>query len=58
MQQAITCANVDPDLCRYMASLGHNELTWQWSTYYISNSILQQFEKFAGQGSDFVLYRT
>ena len=24
-QQAITWANVDPDLCRYMASLGHNK---------------------------------
>ena len=26
MQQAITWANVDPDLCRQMASLGLNEL--------------------------------
>ena len=25
-QQAIIWANVDPDLCRHMASLGHNEL--------------------------------
>ena len=25
-QQAITCANVDPDLYRHIASLGHNEL--------------------------------
>ena len=25
-QQAITWANVDPDLCRHMASVGHNEL--------------------------------
>ena len=25
-QQAITWANVDPGLCRYMASLGYNEL--------------------------------
>ena len=25
-QQAITWANVDQDLCRHMASLGHNEL--------------------------------
>ena len=25
-QQAITLANVDPDLCRHMASLSHNEL--------------------------------
>ena len=25
-QQAITWANFDPDLCRQMASLGHNEL--------------------------------
>ena len=26
-QQTITWANVRPDLCRHMASLGHNELT-------------------------------
>ena len=26
-QQAITLANVDPDLCRHMASLGYNELS-------------------------------
>ena len=26
-QQAITWTNIDPDLCRHMASLGHNELT-------------------------------
>ena len=26
-QKAIAWANVDPDLCPYMASLGHNELT-------------------------------
>ena len=26
-QQAITWANVDPDPCRLMESLGHNELT-------------------------------
>ena len=25
-QQAITWANFDPDLCRHMASLGHNGL--------------------------------
>ena len=25
-QQAITQANVDPELCRHMASLGHNGL--------------------------------
>ena len=29
MQQAITWANVDLDLCRHRASLGHNELTMQ-----------------------------
>ena len=28
-QQPITWANVDPDLCRYMVSLGHNELMSQ-----------------------------
>ena len=27
-QQAITWANVDPDLCRQMASLGLNELKY------------------------------
>ena len=27
-QQAITWANVDPDLCRHVVSLGHNELNW------------------------------
>ena len=26
-QQAITWANADPDLCHYMVSLGHNELS-------------------------------
>ena len=26
MQQAITWADVDPDLCHHMASLGNNEL--------------------------------
>ena len=27
-QPTITWAYVDPDLCRHMASLGHNELTY------------------------------
>ena len=27
-QQAITWANVDPDLCCHMMALGHNELTY------------------------------
>ena len=27
MQQAFTCANVDPDLYHHMASLDHSELT-------------------------------
>ena len=27
-QQAITWENIGPDLCRYMASLGHNKLPW------------------------------
>ena len=26
-QQAIAWANVDPDICRYMAPLGHSELS-------------------------------
>ena len=29
MQQAITWANVDPDLCRHIVSLGHNELIYK-----------------------------
>ena len=29
--QAITWASVDPGLCCYMASLGHNELKLNWS---------------------------
>ena len=33
MQQAITWANVDPDLCRHMASLGHNELSTEMILY-------------------------
>ena len=35
-QQAITWANVEPDLCRHMASLGHNELnkSFQWGSKY------------------------
>ena len=31
-QQAITWANVDPDLCRHVASLGQDELTEIWVT--------------------------
>ena len=29
-QQAITWANVDPDLCHHMASQGHSELMHNW----------------------------
>ena len=28
MYQAITWANVDPDLCHHMVSLNHNKLIW------------------------------
>ena len=28
VQQAITWANVDPDLCCHVTSLGHSELKW------------------------------
>ena len=36
-QQAITSANVDPDLCRQMASLGLNELkTYGGNVIYLS----------------------
>ena len=45
-QQTTTWANADPDLCRHMASLGHNELIrkicdyvhgiWQYQTLLIS----------------------
>ena len=31
-QQAITWTNVDPNLCRHMASLGHNEFNSVWLT--------------------------
>ena len=31
-QQAITWANVDSDLCRHMASLGHNVLKYMWKS--------------------------
>ena len=35
-QQAITWANVDPDLCHQMAALGHNELTLNvWGSSYL-----------------------
>ena len=34
-QQAITWANVDPDLCRQMASLGHNELTMSCERFWL-----------------------
>ena len=39
-QHAITWANVDPDLCRHLASLGHNELDVMWRQ--ISGSTLAQ----------------
>ena len=32
-QQAITWANVDPDLCRHMASLGPSELNKIWMKF-------------------------
>ena len=32
-QQAITWVNVDPDLCRHMVSLGHNELIFSQNTF-------------------------
>ena len=39
-QQAITWANVDLDLCRHMASLGHNELiTTSWIAFQEPNNI-------------------
>ena len=49
-QQAITWANVDPDLCRHMVSLGQNELNSIFTkthlpvTYF---SIAQSFWNFA-----------
>ena len=36
--QAITWANVDPDLCHHMASLGHSELMY-WSLWHYGNMI-------------------
>ena len=35
--QAITSADIDPDTCRHMASLGHKELTHWGSDAYASN---------------------
>ena len=32
-QQAITWANVDPDICHYMVSPGHNELNMRIDFY-------------------------
>ena len=44
----INWANVDPDLCRHMASLGHKKLNIDWST--ISRRGLQPLKKqFQGQ---------
>ena len=37
-QQAITWANVDPDLCRHMVSLGHNQ---SWGEYYSGTRLAQ-----------------
>ena len=34
-QQSINWTNVDPDLCRHMASLSHNELTHKHTLYLI-----------------------
>ena len=41
-QQAITGANVDPDLCRHMGSLGPNELT-HWPTDEVSKAFMMFF---------------
>ena len=38
--QAITRANVDADLCRHMASLGHNELSIKISYFSLPLSVL------------------
>ena len=34
-EKAITWANVDPDLYRHMASLGHNEIRFQIKCFYL-----------------------
>ena len=40
-EQAITRSNVDPDLCRHTALLGHNELSKKiWSKYYDGKRVL------------------
>ena len=36
MQQAITWANVDPDLCQQMVSLGHTELMMNLSGFFLA----------------------
>ena len=38
-QQNITSANVDPDLCHHMVSLGHNELI-HWEKFTVSFSVM------------------
>ena len=47
--QAITWANVDPDLCHHMASPGHELLHQSWLTHiYISKLYLYWFRKWGG----------
>ena len=41
-QQTVTRANIDPDLCRHLGSLGHNELIWQSSLQFAQLVILTE----------------
>ena len=56
-QQAITWANIDPDLCRHMASLDHNELSIvsiihiMFYMFYISRKYQQE-----GIECDFIIH--
>ena len=48
-QQAITWANVDPDLIRHIASLGHNDLSIIKSSYVCRNIVKFLLLKFVSQ---------
>ena len=48
-QQAITWANVDPDLCHHMASLGYYELNMLFGPYvYIQWALMVGFQNIQG----------
>ena len=50
MQEAITCANVDPDLCCDITSLGHNVLVTllTQTTYHQKGPLISPVHSFIG----------